>query len=66
MYEIFRSKVVAGRNYLSCELIYFLFVPIKKVLLNIFFQIAFTIFEEEVKIVDSLFHIEELDDVGVL
>jgi hypothetical protein len=35
-------------------------------LLNIFFQIAFTIFEEEVKIVDSLFHIEELDDVGVL
>lgn len=66
MNEIFGSEVVACGDDLPGKTVYFLFVSLEEMLLDIFFQVAFAVFEEKVQIVGSLLDIEKLDNVRVL
>lgn len=57
MHKIFGSEVATSGYDLSREAVDLFFVSFEEMLLDVFFEIAFAVFKEEIEVVGSLFNI---------
>jgi hypothetical protein len=66
MQKTFGREIMASRHNLLGKVIYFLFITLELVFLDVLFEIFLAVFKEEIEIVCGFLDIEEVNDVTVL